>query len=79
MAPPKGGGMFPLTPKPVSAIFHLQKSDFLSPMRIDDPKRAKRCLPHLNYCGLAAYWLSFREVHPTHPTQNLHQTEPLGP
>lgn len=27
-------------------------------MRIDDPKRAKRYLFHLNYYRLTAYWLS---------------------
>lgn len=35
-------------------------------MRIDDPKRAKRYLSHLNYYRLAAYWLPFEEDHSTH-------------
>ena len=35
-------------------------------MRIDDPKRANRYLSHLNYYGLAAYWLPFEQDHPTH-------------
>jgi len=35
-------------------------------MRIDNPKRAKRYLSHLNYYRLAAYWLPFEQDHPTH-------------
>jgi abortive infection bacteriophage resistance protein len=35
-------------------------------MRIDEPKRAKRYLSHLNYYRLAAYWLPFEQDHPTH-------------
>ena len=35
-------------------------------MRIDDPKRVKRYLSHLNYYRLAAYWLPFEQDHPTH-------------
>ncbi len=35
-------------------------------MRIDDPKRARRYLSHLNYYRLAAYWLPFEQDHPTH-------------
>jgi len=35
-------------------------------MRMDDPKRAKRYLSHLNYYRLAAYWLPFEQDHPTH-------------
>ena len=35
-------------------------------MRIDDPKRARRYLSHLNYYRLAAYWLPFEQNHPTH-------------
>ncbi len=35
-------------------------------MRIDDPKRARRYLSHLNYYRLAAYWLPFEQDHSTH-------------
>ena len=35
-------------------------------MRIDDPKRARRYLSHLNYYRLAAYWLPFEQDHTTH-------------
>ena len=35
-------------------------------MRIDDPKRARRYLSHLNYYRLAAYWLPYEQDHQTH-------------
>ena len=35
-------------------------------MRINDSKRAKRYLSHLNYYRLAAYWLPYEKDHSTH-------------
>lgn len=41
---------------------HLQKRGMI----IDDRERAERYLAHLNYYRLAAYWLPFKQTHPTH-------------